>query len=207
VIFTVVLRLTSELARPAAPPDDDAVLGRAAAAGDVDAFATIYGRYADRVFARLTRLIGPGPDREDVLQQVFLELHRALPGFRGEARLSTFLYRIAVNVACDHLRRRQRRPATSDAIAVDELLDGDLSPEARARARAELRQVFALLEHIKPDKRVAFVLVTVEGLSLDEAAELVGATPDATKQRVLHARRELLALIERADRAADRRTS
>jgi len=198
--YTVVLRLTSELPAPPVATDDDRALALAAAEGDVDAFATLYHRHAARVFTRLTRLIGPGPDREDVLQQVFLELHRALPGFRGDARLSTFLYRITVNVACDHLRRRLRRPIATDAVAIDDLIDHALSPEAQTRARAELRQVFALLERIKPDKRVAFVLVAVEGLALDEAAELVGATPDAVKQRVLHARRELVAMIERAER-------
>ena len=149
-------------------------------------------------------MIGPGPDREDVLQQVFLELHRALPGFRGDASLSTFLYRIAINVACDHLRRRQRRPVAHDPDALDALIDGGLSPEERARKRDELRQVFELLERIKPDKRVAFVLCAIEGLSLDEAAELVGARADAVKQRVLHARRELIEMMERAERREGR---
>jgi RNA polymerase sigma-70 factor, ECF subfamily len=201
-----VARGTGAVPATAERADDDEVLAAAAAAGDVAAFASLYARYADRVFARLTHLVGPGAEREDVLQQVFFELHRALPSFRGDARLSTFLYRITVHVAYDHLRRRGRRPGAHDADAVDALVDADASPEHRARIREELGQAFAALALLKPDKRIAFVLVAVEGQSLDEAAELVGASPDAVKQRVLHARRELIAILERAEKRAERRS-
>jgi RNA polymerase sigma-70 factor (ECF subfamily) len=186
-------------------PTSDVDLAIAAATGDAGAFAEIYTRYADRVFARLTHLIGPSHDREDVFQQVFLELHRALPRFRGDASLSTFLYRITINVAYDHLRRRGRRAGEHDPAALDVLITGDPTPEDRTRRREELSQIFSLLEQIKPKKRIAFVLVAVEGMSLGEAAELLGAQADAVKQRVLHARRELLALMDRGERRADRR--
>jgi RNA polymerase sigma-70 factor (ECF subfamily) len=189
------------------PPALDADLALAAVTGDPAAFTELYSRYADRVFARIVHLLGPGSDREDVLQQVFLELHRALPRFRGDAALSTFLYRITINVVYDHLRRRLRRTAEHDPDALDALIDGDPSPEDRARRREELNQIFALLDRIKPKKRIAFVLVAIEGLSLSEAAELIGASPDAVKQRVLHARRELLALITASECSTDRRSS
>ncbi|HVV86819.1 MAG TPA: RNA polymerase sigma factor [Kofleriaceae bacterium] len=188
---------------PVADVDDDTLVARFLD-GDRGAFATLYQRYADRVFARLTRLIGPGSDREDLLQLVFLSLFRALPGFRGDASISTFIYRITVHVACDHLRRRQRR-RDYDPDALDELIDGSPTPEARARQRAELRQILLLLERVKPAKRVAFVLVAVEGLSLDEVAAMVEAKPDAVKQRVLHARRELVAMMDRAEKRTQRR--
>jgi RNA polymerase sigma-70 factor (ECF subfamily) len=183
-------------------PDPELVL--AATTGDDSAFGEIYTRYADRVFARVTHLIGPTQEREDVFQQVFLQLHRALPRFRGEASLSTFLYRITANVAYDHLRRRGRRAAEHDAGALDALITGDPTPEDRARRREELAQIFALLGQIKPKKRLAFVLVAIEGLSLAEAADQLGAHAEAVKQRVLHARRELVALMERDERRAER---
>jgi RNA polymerase sigma-70 factor, ECF subfamily len=195
--------MTVAARRPLPVPDAD--LAVAAGAGDASAFAEIYARYADRVFARVTHLVGPGPDREDVLQQVFLALHRSLPRFRGDSTLSTFLFRITINVAYDHLRHRARRSGVHDPAALDTLIDGDPTPEDRARRREELHQIFALLEQIKPKKRIAFVLVAVEGLSLGEAAELIGANPEAVKQRVLHARRELIALMDSAARRTDRR--
>jgi RNA polymerase sigma factor (sigma-70 family) len=181
------------------PTPSDAVLAAAAGSGDPSAFAELYARYVDRVYTRVVHLVGPGPDSEDVLQQVFLALHRALPRFRGESLVSTFLYRITVNVAYDHLRRRARRFVEHDVAALDALIDDAPTPEERVRRRDELRQIFALLEQIKPKKRIAFVLVAVEGLSLAEAAELVGARVEAVKQRVLHARRELVALMASAE--------
>jgi RNA polymerase sigma-70 factor (ECF subfamily) len=183
-------------------PTPDPDLAVAAATGDDGAFAELYARYADRVFARVTHLVGPSQDREDVFQQVFLELHRALPRFRGDSSLSTFLYRITINVAYDHLRRRGRRSGDHDPAALDALITGDPTPEERARRREELRLIFELLEQIKPKKRLAFVLVAVEGLSLGEAAEQLGAHADAVKQRVLHARRELIALMKHGERRA-----
>jgi RNA polymerase sigma-70 factor (ECF subfamily) len=189
-------------ASASASPEDDVALAIAASQGDSAAFATLYHRYAERVFARVTHLIGPRPEREDLLQQVFLELHRALPRFRGEAALSTFLYRITVNVAYDHLRRRGRRPVEHDAQGFDLLLDADLSPEERVRRREELRMAFELLERLSPAKRIAFVLVAVEGLQLAEAARIIEISPDAVKQRVLQARRELVEMVERAERCS-----
>jgi len=186
-------------------PSSDGQLVADAVSGDGGAFAELYARYAERVFVRVTRLIGPGPDCEDVLQQVFVALFRALPRFRGDAQLSTFLHKITTNVATDHLRARGRRSVNHDPTALDTLIDGDQTPEDRARRRAELQRVFGLLDQIKPEKRVAFVLVAVEGMSLAEAAEHVGEHAETVKQRVRRARRELIALMDDAERHGDRR--
>ena len=78
------------------------------------------------------------------------------------------------------------------------------SPEARAAEREELARVFRQLAALKPKLRIAFVLVAIEGMPLAEAAELVGAEPDAVKQRVLTARRALSERLARLDRAAAR---
>jgi len=180
---------------------DDAALVRGACDGDAAMFAELYRRHVDRAFARLTRLVGPVPEREDLLQHVFLDLHRALPRFRGDASIGTFLYQIVVNVAYEHLgrRRRQRMQPLEDADVADLLAPGG-SPETRAQRRQDLVSLFDLLGRVKPKKRVAFVLVAVEGMSYEEASTVLGATPDAVKQRVLAARRELNARLERRAR-------
>lgn len=169
-----------------------------ASAGDNGAFATLYERYAGRVLAQLTRVLGSGPDCEDVLQQVFAALHHALPRFRGDSQLSTFLHRIAANVATDHLRARGRR-AVAEPLDLDKLLDGNPTPAERAQRRAQLRQVFALLERITPAKRAAFVLVAIEGLSHEQAAVCLGGSVAKVKQRVLRARRELMKLMAKGE--------
>jgi RNA polymerase sigma-70 factor (ECF subfamily) len=188
-------------ARRVARADDlDALLVEGARAGDEAMFRELYHRHLAGVYARLTRLVGPVAERDDLVQQVFIGVHRGLPGFRGDAAFATFLYRIVVNTACEHLARRGRRRAEPlDEDACDGLVAPGGSPETRAQQREELLALFTLLGHLKPKKRVAFVLVAVEGLDYEETAALVGASPDAVKQRVLAARRELAARIAREE--------
>lgn len=188
------MKLVAVLMAASAPmprAGDEALIARIIV-GDERAFTMLYRGHVDRVFGLLTRLVGPVPEREDLVQQVFVDVYHALPGFRGDAAFSTFLYRIATRIAYDHLsRRRRRRTATELDDACNELIADGPSPAERAQRRRELERAFELLARLKPKKRIAFVLVVVQGMSLREAAEVVGATPDAVKQRVLHARREL----------------
>lgn len=167
-------------------------------AGDAGAFEEIYRDHVDDVYRRLTRILGPIAEREDLTQETFLRLHRALPRFRGEAQLGTLLHRIAINTAYDHLRRRGRRPATLDDAVVDDLVSALPSPSAQAEAREELTRVFACLAKIKPKKRIALLLRVVDGLSFEAIAELVDATPDAVAKRIQHGQRELDALLARS---------
>jgi len=199
--MTALHALAAPAAAPAKEPAKDDVLVAAARSGDHGAYAELYQRYAGRVYARLTQLVGPSGDREDLLQQVFFELYRALPQFRAESSIGTFIHGIAVHTALDHLRRRQRRPRDFTEVELDELIDGDATPADRASRRDELRRVMELLERIKPAKRIAFSLVAIAGLSLDEAAVLLDTSVDNVKQRVLRARRELLARLARDERA------
>jgi RNA polymerase sigma-70 factor, ECF subfamily len=173
----------------------------AARLGDAKAFSELYRRHAGWAYARLTRLIGPVPERDDLLQEIFLDLHRALARFRGDARLATFLHRIIVNVSCDHLTRFRRRAWLPLAEAqLDELVEGAVSPEVRAEQRQQVAEALMLLATLKPKKRIAFVLVAIEGMTLAEAAAVVGAAEDTVKQRVLHARRELAQKCARRER-------
>lgn len=196
-----------EVALPRRLPDADRALIARHQAGDPAAFAELYRTHAAAVYRRLSRVIGPVPEREDLTQDVFLALHRALPGFRGEASLSTLIHRIALNLAYEHLRRRTRRPtAAMEGWFFDELAAPGATPEAQAVNRQELGRVFACLERIKPKKRIALLLRVVEGLSFDEIAELVDATPEAVAKRVQHGQRELDAHLARAART-ERRTA
>jgi len=183
---------------PTADAAEDARLVAAAERGDRSAFDRLYRRHLDSVYARLTRVIGPVSDRDDLVQQIFVDVYRALPRFRGEATFSTFLHRIVLNVAYEHLARRRRgRTEPLDDRLLEALMAPAASPEQRAREREELRRIFALMDHLSPKRRAAFVLVAVECMSLDEAASLLDANPAAVKQRVLEARRELSVALDR----------
>ena len=178
---------------------DDAIVARHRG-GDPAAFGELYRRHVDAIYRRLTRLVGPVPERDDLTQDVFLGLYKALPSFRGDAALSTLLYRIAVNTACEHLRRRMRRKTVSlETVPLDELVAPDATPEAAARQRQEVASLLTCLDRIKPKKRIALVLRVVEGMAFEEIAELVDATPEAVAKRVQHGMRELSELLARAE--------
>jgi RNA polymerase sigma-70 factor, ECF subfamily len=181
-------------------PDRDAALIERCRGGDPGAFRELYQRHVDVVYQRLTRILGPVPEREDLTQEIFLALHNALPRFRGEAALSTLIYRIVVNVAYEHLRRQSRRPRS--AAAVDDLValaDPGLGPEAAARQREQVERVLQCAARIKPKKRIALMMRVVDGMSLDEIAEVVDASAETVAKRVQHGMKELMALLERAE--------
>jgi RNA polymerase sigma-70 factor, ECF subfamily len=183
--------------------DRDGELIRRAMGGDRQAFDDLYRRHVDVVWRRLGRLLGPDPEREDLVQQVFLEVFHGLDRFRGEAAFTTFLHRVVLNMAFDHLKHRRRRPAAAAPEQVEQLHDRAASPEARAAERERLAATSALLDRLKPKKRIAFVLRVVEGLSLEEIALLVNATPAAVAQRVRHAQAEIEALLARRQRQGE----
>lgn len=165
--------------------------------GDRRASSDLFRRHADDVYRRLTRLVGPDPEREDLVQEVFISAFKGLDRFRGEAAFSTWLYRVVVHVAYGHLRRRKRRPVDLDAMIELVPIDPSHSPEATAAQRQQLRRALSYLDRLKPKKRIAFVLRVVEGLSLQEIAEIVDANAAAVGQRIKHAQRELDLMIDR----------
>jgi RNA polymerase sigma-70 factor, ECF subfamily len=204
IALLATLRDSPATAPPSPPVDDragydeDEILLARHWAGDPDAFAEMYRAHVDAVYRRLSRILGPIGEREDITQDVFLALHRTLPRFRGNAKLSTLIQRIAINRACEHLRRRTRRPAILvDDRFFDELVSAAASPATRVALREELAVVFDCLARIKPKKRIAFLLRVVDGMSFEQIAELVDATPETVAKRVQHAQRELDALIAR----------
>jgi RNA polymerase sigma-70 factor (ECF subfamily) len=184
---------------PLAIADPDEWVLRRAARGDRGAREELYRRYVDALWKRLTRLIGPDPEREDLLQQIFLEVFQRLPQFRGEAAFSTYLYRVLTNNAYDHLKRRGRRPLPLPAEMSEAFATPDATPEQHAQSRQRLGQIWAALDRMKPKKRIALVLHVVEGLSHEQVGELVAASADTVAKRIEHARKELAATLSREE--------
>jgi len=198
------------VARDDAGPDvsDEDLVARARR-DQPGAVEQIYERHAAAVYRRLTHLIGPDPEREDLMQEVFSDLFRELGGYRGDASLRTYIFRIVSNKACDHLRARQRRRRAVVDLPGLAALDGDdarmprsgaPSPEERVSQAQELAILEQALDRLKPKKRIAFVLRVADDLSLKEIAEQTGATVFTVAQRLRHASRELRRLTAQARR-------
>ena len=174
--------------------------------GDPSALQDLYQRHADMVYRRLTHLVGPDPEREDLLQEVFLALFQRLDAFRGEARLTTYLQRIATNKAYDHLRRRSRlnRTEARDQQGADSPCHTP-SPEGFALGDEKVALLARCLDKLKPNKRIAFVLRVVEGLTLKEISGQVDASVQTVAQRIRHARMELTEMVRQYEDKEDGR--
>ncbi len=197
-------RARSSLPSPQSSSDDsEAILVARAQLNDGEAQQELYRRHAQAVYGRLTRLLGRDAEREDLLQQVFSELFVGLHRFRGDAQLQTYIYRIATNIAYDHLKRRSRRRWFSDGVGdeVDERPAAQRSPESIAALQQELDTVSRYIERLKPKKRIALLLRVGEGLSLEEIGEQVGARVSTVAKRIKYARQDLARMIERERRA------
>jgi len=155
---------------------------------DPAAFRELFQRHVRGIQRVATRIYGPSPDIEDIVQTAFVEAFRSLADFRGDALFSTWLTRIAVRVA---LRAAKKRPAR--ALTLEHALERAAEapgPERLAVAREGLSLLERLLAELRPKRRAAFVLTVLEGYSIEEVAAILGASTNAVKVRVHDARRQ-----------------
>lgn len=185
------------------PPHDQNVTERAAKLqelmlvdrcldGEEAAARELFRRQQGRVQATLYRILGSNRDMDDLLQDAFIQVFRSLPGFRGEAKLSTWIDRITVRVAYRYIARKKAAPAlTTDLDDVVDLGSGGAAPDRRALAREGVRRLYAAMAELPAAARIAFALHELDGRSTAEVARVVGATTTATKLRIWRARRAL----------------
>jgi RNA polymerase sigma-70 factor (ECF subfamily) len=154
-------------------PGDDRALVEDARKGDRNAFMELVNRYESRVAATVIGMLGPGPEAEDIGQDVFVRFFQALNGFRGESSVGTYLVRIAINLCFDEIRRRKRQRALFAPAGEDRL--EALTKDAGAEARIEVvRLVRQGLGRLEPKFRAVIVLRLVDGFSSRETAAILG---------------------------------
>lgn len=138
----------------------------------------LYRRYGDMVLGRCRFLLGNDADAQEAVQEIFLRLHRNRAGFRGEASPSTYLFKTTTTTCLNWLRTRRRRKEDSveelPHVPTDSLLD-----------RIELRQLVELLLDDEDERtQAALVYVYVDGMTQDEAGEMLGVTGAAVRKRI-----------------------
>ncbi len=156
---------------------DEALLA-AHVAGERSAFPELFARYAPRLTAMFRRDLGGAAEVGDLVQQTFLQLHRARRDFDPSAKLRPWLYTIALNLKRQHFRRKGRRP---ESPLEDE--DERPSPIAGPERRVADTEVRRALEELPEAQRDVIVLHWFEGLSFKEIARVVGASQSAVKVR------------------------
>jgi RNA polymerase sigma-70 factor (ECF subfamily) len=164
--------------------------------GERDALGEFYRTYRHDVARNLHRVLGPGrADLDDVLQEVFIEVFKSIRRFRGDAKISTWLYRVCVNVALGRLRKR-RRLAEVPAVEATEPRD-EGTPQRSLEAREGMAAVYRILDELAPKKRVVFILHEIEGREPKEIAGIVGAPVLTVRTRLHYARKEFFARAAR----------
>jgi len=167
---------------------DDELVARSVG-GDAESFNQLILRWERPIYALAYRVIGREEDARDVCQETFLRAFRALPGFKGQAKFSSWLYRIALNLCRDWIRRQRRAPVTQMPEDVD---PGELAAErGPAESIEELvsrRQLSAIVEEamaLLPDEqRTAIILKEYHGMTFQEIADMQGCPLSTVKTRL-----------------------
>ena len=156
--------------------------------GNTAAFRTFYYRHVDPVFGVVTRILGPArSDREDVVQEVFFQVHRSISRYRGDSSVSTWLYRIAANVAYSALRK-PLPPVPVDA----EPSAGAVHAEGHVDARRKILRMYTLIDTLSHKNRMVFTLHEFEGLTLDRIAEVLDIPLHTAAARLRRSREHLM---------------
>jgi RNA polymerase sigma-70 factor (ECF subfamily) len=175
----------------------DGTLTARARNGDADAFEEIYRAHAGRIYALCLRLAADPTHARELTQDVFVKAWEALPEFRGDASISTWLHRIAVNAMLMQ-RRSDRRREARVSLAEDDADDASASQQG-STAPADVATAIDLeraIATLPPGARRAFVLHDVEGYSHDEIADMTGLAAGTIRAQ-LHRARQLLIRILR----------
>ncbi|MSO56429.1 MAG: sigma-70 family RNA polymerase sigma factor [Acidobacteria bacterium] len=183
--------------------------------GDTESFNQLVRRWERPIFALAYRTLGREEDARDVTQETFLRAFRALSGFKGDAKFSSWLYRIALNLCRDWIRKERRTPvvAMPEGVDVDQLAgeSREVASVEDLAARAELSgMVAAAMGHLPAEQRTAIILKEYHGLTFQEIADLLNCPLSTVKTRVYQGlgllRRHLAAQGQFEPPASDQKT-
>ena len=186
------------------PREEADALVQRSQSGDSDAFAVLMDLYQKQVYNLALRTVGNPEDAADMTQEAFLRAYRAISSFRGDSKLSVWLYRLTQNVCIDFLRSRGRRPTVSltvenEADEVQELdvADDRFDPEEQYQRKALRDAVRRGLDALPEEYRAILVLREINGLSYAEIGEQLQLEEGTVKSRLFRARKKLCEFLQR----------
>jgi len=168
---------------------DEELVARATA-GDVDSFNQLVSRWERTIYALAYRTLGREEDARDVVQEAFLRAYRGLRGFKGEAKFSSWLYRITLNLCRDWIRRERRAPVVQPPEGIDavDLADAQAAPTESVEdlvARREMsRAVSRAMAELPEEQRTAIMLKEYHGLTFQEIADQLNCPLSTVKTRL-----------------------
>lgn len=170
--------------------------------GDLESFNQLITRWERPIYALAYRVIGREEDARDVVQDTFLRAYRALPGFKGQAKFSSWLYRIALNLCRDWIRRQRRAPVTQIPEDVDPSeLAAESEPAESIEDLVARRELSSIVEQamteLSEEQRTAIILKEYHGMTFQEIADLQGCPLSTVKTRLYQGLSQLRRQLER----------
>ena len=175
--------------------------------GDADSFNQLILRWERPIYALAYRVIGREEDARDVCQETFLRAFRALPGFKGEAKFSSWVYRIALNLCRDWMRRQRRAPTVQMPEGVDPIeMASERGPVESIERLVERRELSGVVEEamklLPEEQRTAIILKEYHGMTFQEIADLQGCPLSTVKTRLYQGLSVLRRHLEKNGRMA-----
>jgi RNA polymerase sigma-70 factor (ECF subfamily) len=172
--------------------------------GDLDSFNQLVLRWERPIYALAYRVIGREEDARDVCQETFLRAFRALGGFKGQAKFSSWLYRIALNLCRDWIRRERRQPIAQAPEGVDLIeLAGESSPSESIEVLLTRKEIGAAvaqaMAHLPEEQRTAIILKEYHGLTFQEIADMLECPLSTVKTRLYQGLTVLRRHLERSN--------
>jgi RNA polymerase sigma factor (sigma-70 family) len=151
-------------------------------------FTMLVERYQKRIYLSARRMAGGNHDEaDDIAQETFVKMYEALDGFRGEAKLYTWLYRIMMNAVIHRTRKKKTRNAVNLDDVGDTLVSSELSPDSRMEKTEMTRLIEEAIEQLPPKQREVFLLRFYDELPYEEIAQAVGTSVGGLKANYFHA--------------------
>jgi RNA polymerase sigma-70 factor (ECF subfamily) len=173
-------------------------------AGDEQAFKSLVANYQDLVYNTALGVVQNSEDAEDVAQEVFIQVFRSIDQFKGDARLSTWIYRITTTKALDHIRSRRRKKRFAFITSLfgpnDELVHEPIDfqhPGVALDRKEQAALLFRMIDQLPENQKVAFTLHKTEELSYQEIADVMELSVSAVESLLFRARQNLRKLLEK----------
>jgi RNA polymerase sigma-70 factor, ECF subfamily len=176
---------------------DDETLLRRLRRGDPRAFEDMVIAYQHRVFGVALRMLGRRAEAEEIAQEAFLRAHRAIASFRGDAKLSTWLYAIASRLCLNRLASAERHHVRHDDDALAQAADDRADPSADAERRERDAAIHRAIAELSDERRIVVVLADLEGLAYEEIAEALDVPIGTVRSRLHRARLDLREKLEK----------
>ncbi|MBI4861917.1 MAG: sigma-70 family RNA polymerase sigma factor [Candidatus Riflebacteria bacterium] len=174
-----------------------------AISGDRQAFEELYRRYLKKIYNLVYRMVGTTQEAEEVTQEVFFQAYKNLPGFHAQSRFYTWVFRIAVNVSLQYVKRRVRARRETLYDEVPEVPHPPSeeprgNPEREVEHRVFCRALETAINRLPPNQRAVMILGPIQGHSYEEMAAILGTTDDVIKSRLHRARENIREFLKEA---------